>query len=256
MNITTEINVYQIRKTYTQKAYARLGIKAENWLPELGFKANLPILEQLYYAYQSYYFDSPKRFLWAGLARLTGGQVLFGMGNLTKIIKDPCVLSQEIVAIAKDIYENLAWQHELFLDDPDLLISVCEELDLTESATHKFADCWRLIQQNNAESIALGNKMLLENEQHNTVQPHYNRIKLDAYSRRYFWFTRFAMRNIHPYHRWFFLDLPFQDVTIFDKRWHWIGHKNGMWDNWTRLPQIERDRLVGLSNEAVVRHNW
>jgi hypothetical protein len=158
--------------------------------------------------------------------------------------------------LQKTFYDNLAWQHELFLDDPDLLISVCEQLDKRETATHKFADCWRLIQQNDAESIALGNKMLLENEQHNTVQPHYNRIKLDAYSRRYFWFTRFAMRNIHPYHRWFFLDLPFQDVTIFEKRWYWIGHKNGMWNNWTGLSQIERDRLVGLSNEAVVRHNW
>jgi hypothetical protein len=46
MNITTDINVHQIRKEYTQKAYLRLGIKAENWLPELGFKANLPILER------------------------------------------------------------------------------------------------------------------------------------------------------------------------------------------------------------------
>jgi hypothetical protein len=256
MEITTELDVHQIRKKYTNKAYLRLGIKAENWLPELGFKANLPILETLYYAYQSFYFDCPNRFLWAGLARMTGGQVLFGMGNLTKVIKDPCVLSQEIVAIAKDIYDNLAWQHELFLDDPNLLIAVCEELDLTEFATHKYADCWRLIRENNPKSIALGNKMLLENEQHNTVQPHYNRIKLDNYSRRYFWFTRFAMRNIHPYHRWFFLDLPFKDVTIFEHRWRWISHKNGMWETWTDLSQNERNRLIGLSNYDVKKHCW
>jgi hypothetical protein len=256
MEITTALDVQHIRKIYTDKAYVRLGIKAENWLPELGFRANLPILDALYYAYQSYYFDCPNRFLWAGLARLTGGQVLFGMGNLTKIIKDPCVLSQEIVAIAKDIYDNLAWQHELFLEDPNLLIAVCEELDLREIATHKFADCWRLIRQNDATAIALGNKMLLENEQHNTVQPHYNRIKLDKYSRRFFWFTRFAMRNIHPYHAWFFLDLPFQDVTVFEKRWTWIAHEKGMWRSWTNIAQKERNRLVGLPNAAVIRHDW
>jgi hypothetical protein len=256
MEIITELNLHKIRKKYTQKAYVRLGIKRENWLPELGFKANVPILEKVYYAYQSYYFDAPNRFLWAGLARLTGGQVLFGMGNLTKIIKDPCVLSQEIVAIAKDIYDNLAWQHELFLDDSDLLIRICEQLDATEPATHKYADCWKFIQHKDLEMIALGNKMLLENEQHNTVQPHYNRIKLDNYSRRYFWFTRFAMRNIHPYHRWFFMDLPFRDVTVFEQRWHWISHNNGMWANWTRLSQSERDRLVGLTNEAVIKHHW
>ncbi len=256
MEIITALDVDKIRKKYTQKAYLRLGIKRDDWQSDLGFKANLPILEQLYYAYQSYYFDCPNRFLWAGLARLTGGQVLFGMGNLTKIIKDPCVLSQEIVAIAKDIYDNLAWQHELFLDDPDLLITVCEQLDLTEFAAHKFADCWRLIAQNDAISIALGNKMLLENEQHNTVQPHYNRIKLDNYSRLYFWFTRFAMRNIHPYHRWFFLDLPFKDVTVFEQRWRWIAHEDGMWNNWIIINQNERNRLVGLSNEAVKKHKW
>jgi hypothetical protein len=256
MEIITALDVYQIRKKYTHRAYFRLGIRAENWLPELGFKANLPILEALYYAYQSYYFDCPNRFLWAGLARLTGGQVLFGMGNLTKICKDPCVLSQEIVAIAKDIYDNLAWQHELFLEDPDLLIAVCEELDLREFATHKYADCWRLIRENNRESIALGNQMLLENEQHNTVQPHYERIKLDTYSRPFFWFTRFAMRNIHAYHRWFFADLPFKDVTVFEQRWQWISHKNGMWQTWTGLTRKERDRLIGLTNEAVKNHDW
>ncbi len=245
-----------VRTHYTHKAYTRLGVRAENWLPELGFKANLPILDALYYAYQSFYFDNPNRFLWAGLARLTGGQVLFGMGNLTEIIKDPCVLSKEIVAIAKDIYDNLAWQHELFLEDKTLLIAVCEQLDATERAMHKYADCWRLIAKNDVDSIALGNKMLLENEQHNTVQPHYERIKLDDYSKRFFWFTRFAMRNIHPYHLWFFMDLPFKDVTVFKNRWHWISHKNGMWNNWVGLSQNERNRLIGLSNEAVIHHRW
>lgn len=256
MEIISELDVQQIRRKYTRKAYTRLGIDAENWQPELGFKANLPILETLYYAYQSLYFDCPNRFLWAGLARLTGGQVLFGMGNLMKIAKDPCVLSQEIVAIAKDIYDNLAWQHELFLVDSDLLIEVCEQLDLAEPATHKYADCWRLIAQNDADSIALGNRMLLENEQHNTVQPHYERIKLDEYSRPFFWFTRFVMRNIHPYHHWFFIDLPFKDVTIFENRWRWISHEKGMWRTWTALSESERSRLIGLSNDAVKKHAW
>ena len=256
IHFLTTSDVATIRQNYTRKAYTRLGVRAENWLPELGFKANLSILDTLYYAYQSFYFDCPNRFLWAGLARLTGGQVLFGMGNLTKIMKDPCVLRQEIVAIAKDIYDNLAWQHELFLVDKNLLIKVCEQLDATEPATHKYADCWRLIAQNDAISIALGNKMLLENEQHNTVQPHYDRIKLDNYSKCFFWFTRFAMRNIHPYHPWFFLDLPFKDVTVFKNRWHWISHKNGMWNSWAGLSENERSRLIGLSNEAIIYHHW
>jgi hypothetical protein len=244
------------KKEYTHRAYLRLGIPAEAWQPQKGFKANQHIMEAVYYAYQSLYFDNPNRFLWAGLARLTGGQVLFGMNNLTKFIKDPCVLTQEIVAIAKDIFDNLAWQHELFLDDMPLLLEVCKELDKAENAPHNYADCWQLIQQNNAEAIAKGNKMLLENEQHHTVQPHYNRIKSDSYSKPFFACTRFVMRNIHPYHHWFFRDLPFRDVTVFENRWRWISHEKGMWNSWIRLPENERSRLIALSNEAVIRHDW
>ena len=144
----------------------------------------------------------------------------------------------------------------MFLADSDLLIEVCETLDKTECGAHSFADCWRLIAQNDAKSIALGNKMLLENEQRNTVQPHYERIKLDNYSRFFFAFTRFVMRNIHPYHHWFFVDLPFKDVTVFENRWRWITHEKGMWQTWTEITSKEQGRLVGLSNEAIVTHNW
>ena len=239
----------------THCAYKRLGFDAADWQSHLGFKANRTIMEAVYYAYQSLYFDNPKRFLWAGLARLTGGQVLFGMNNLTKFIKDPCVLTQEIVAVAKDIYDNLAWQHELFLDDKQLLLAVCKQLDKTDASPNKYADCWRLILQTDTHAIAKGNKMLLENEQHNTVQPHYERIKSDAYSKPFFSCTRFVMRNIHPYHNWFFRDFLFRDVTVFDNRRQWILHEHGMWETWTALPQRERSRLIGLSNEAVIRHN-
>lgn len=254
--INRPINIEPIKKEYTQRAYTRLGISAETWHPKNGFKANRAILESVYYAYQSLYFDAPNHFLWAGLARLTGGQVLFGMNNLTKFIADPCVLTQEIVAVAKDIFDNLAWQHELFLEDKQLLLAVCKEVDKTDTSPNKYADCWQLIQQNDTASIAKGNKKLLENEQHNIVQPHYNRIKLDAYSKPFFYCTRFVMRNIHPYHRWFFADLPFRDVTVFENRWRWISHEKGMWESWTRLSENERSRLVGLSNEAVIRHEW
>ena len=245
-----------IKKTYTDRAYKRLGISADTWQPHLGFKANRPIMEAIYYAYQSLYFENPKCFLWAGLARLTGGQVLFGMNNLTKFIKDPCVLTQEIVAVAKDIYDNLAWQHEFFLEDKQQLLEICEQLDKTDTSPNKYGDCWRLIQQNNEDSIAKGNKMLLENEQYNNVQPRYERIKVDAYSKPFFSCTRFVMRNIHPYHNWFFVDLPFRDVTVFDNRWHWISHEKGMWNTWICLSENERSRLIALSNEAVIGHNW
>lgn len=62
------------------------------------------------------------------------------------------------------------------------------------------------------------------------------------------------MRNIHPYLNWFFMDLPFRDVTVFENRWRWISHKKGMWQTWVDLSQSERSRLIALSNEAVIWH--
>jgi len=250
------LHLDQIRRQYRDKAYRRLGLDPAAWQPDAGFRANEHMLQPLYLYYQELYRENPHRFLWAGLARLTGGQVLFGMTNAVKIAKDPCVLTREIVAVAKDIFENLAWQHELFLTDAHLLRSVCEEMDQQQTHRHKYADCWTLISSNVYADICLGNRMLLENEQRDTIQPHYETIRKDRYANRYFRFTRFVMRNIHPHHRRFILDCPFGDVTRFEDRWQWIGHARGMWATWVGLEQGERDRLVGLSNEDVVGHRW
>jgi hypothetical protein len=178
------------------------------------------------------------------------------MENFIKIARDPCVMTQEIVAIAKEIYLNLAWQHEMYVDDPKALIALCRVTDKAHRPVHPFADCWALINSGKRDSIALGNRMLLENEQHDTVQPHYERIRQDAYSRPYFWLTRFAMRNIHPFHRRFVFDQGVCDVTEFRHRWRWIGRPGGMWDRWARAAHGQRMHLVGLSNAEVVGHNW
>lgn len=246
----------ETRQYYLNLAYERAGIQAQQWQPTLGFQSNALILNRVYQYYQAVYLEKPDKFLWAGLARLTGGQVLFGMNNAVKIARDPCVLTQEIVAVAKDIFESLAWQHELFLQNPEQLIFVCNNLKNSDLQRHNYGDCWQLLLSNTYEHVCLGNNMLLENEQRNTIQPHYETIRKDAYANRYFRFTRFVMRNIHPYHSRFIFDFPLGDVTRFEDRWQWISHKKGMWPSWVGLDQKERDRLVMLSNEAVVAHHW
>ncbi len=246
----------QICSKYIEQAYLSAGIEEAAWQPELGFRQNRSLLDKLYYYYQELYFKSPQQFLWAGLARLTGGQVLFGMGNLTRIAKDPCVLTQQIMAVAKDIFESLAWQHELFLEDKTALTAICNQLDEIAPAANSYSTCWKLIEKNDAVNTAMGNKMLLQNEQQNTIQPYYDTIKKDPYSARYFWFTRFIMRNIHPHHRRFILSQPFGDVTQIKHRWQWIDGSTGMWQTWCNLPQAERDRLVALDNDAVINHRW
>lgn len=248
--------LYTIQHEWTAIAYQHANIVEADWEPAKGYRANRDIMDKLYYYYQQLYFKKPSEFLWCGLARLTGGQVLYGIDNLTKICKDPSVITCNITAIAKDIFEAMAWQHELFVNDPVLLLNLCNALDKQKQATHSYQLCWRTILKNTEKDIASGNKMLLENEQNNTIQLHYDVIKKDPYSARYFWFTRFVMRNIHPYHKRFIFSVPFKDVTVFKHRWQWIDGEQGMWNSWVKLSAEERNRLVALSNEQIIRHNW
>lgn len=241
---------------YRKKAYKLFEIKEEDWNPQLGYKENAQILDQLYYYYQEVYQKRPDKFLWMGLARLTGGQVIYGMRNFIKIAKDPCELTVQIMQMAKDIFNDIAWQHELFLQNPVQLIEVCTWLDANKPAEHSFQQIWKMILSDDAEWVSKANQLLLENEQFNTIQHRYEIIRKDACSKKYLWFTKFVMRNIHPYHKRFFFDLPFKDVTIFKYRWQWISHENGMWNTWSRLSRQERSRLVALDNEAVIAHHW
>jgi len=244
----------EIVEYYIQKAYQRAKIKQQDFIPSLGYKANLQIMHQLYYYYQEMYLLDP-RFLWMGLARLTGGQVLWGMTNLIKIAKDPCVMSIGIVQIAKDIFEKMAWQHELFLGNYPLLIAVLKNMDFQPRPSFSFAEIWQDIKNGKPYQVANANLSLLFNEQNYTIQHHYEIIRADNYSRKYLFLTRFTMRQIHPYHHRFIADVPLKDVTLMRYRWQWISHKNGMWNTWVNLPEAERTRLIQLNNQEIRSHN-
>lgn len=241
---------------YISESYTQAKIDEQEWQPEKGFRANLLIMHKLYTYYQQLYLQKPTYFLWAGLARMTGGQVLYGMENICKIAKDPCALTQNIVAVAKQIFERMAWQHELFLKNIPQLLYACEQLDQFAPANSPYKKCWETMLENTVTAICKGNKMVLENEQHHTIQPYYDLIKQDSYSAKYFWFTRFVMRKIHPNHKRFILSQPFGNVTTFADRWKWIEGEKGMWQTWCNTALAEKIRLVGLSNEDVKKHNW
>ncbi len=242
------------KEYYTQLAYKNACIDATAWNPELGFKKNYDLMLQLYIYYQQLYIQRPSKFLWMGLARLTGGQVLWGMHNLCRIAKDPSCITQHIVHIAKDIFEDLAWQHEMYIHEPEQLLHY---LKTTDSHTkYKPSALWNTIHTGSPQEIAEANMHTLHNEQLLTIQKHYDIIREDSYSKRYLFFTRFTMRNIHPYHNRFIVDVPFKDVTVFIHRWQWISKPKGMWDTWIHITEQERTRLVMLSNKEVMEHRW
>ncbi len=244
-----------IINNYKHIAYQKLGVAPAAWQASNGFKHNQVILHKVYLYYQQMALAEPK-FIWMGLARLTGGQVLWGMGNLVKIAKDPCAITIHIVQIAIDIFDKLAWQHELYLHKPALLLHVLEAWEHNATSTYKFTDIWYKIAYGTENEIATANYNLLHNEQLNTVQNHYDIIRQDAYSRKFLLLTRFTMRNIHPYHKYFIVTVPFKDVTIFKYRWQWINAPNGMWASWIAIGEKERLRLISLSNLQIIKHEW
>ncbi len=255
MQNTSESQIDEIENLITQ-SYLRYGINRVEWMPEAGFSANSETMYNIYLVYQKVYSKAPEKFMWMGLARMTGGQVLYGMQNLVRIAKDPCAVTQHIVGIAKDIFERMLWQHDLYLENKPLLFELCDQLNANFPAPHAYKKCWENIDSGKPDLISLGNKMLLENEQHATVQHHYDEARKESYSRIFLFLTRFIMRKIHPYHNRFILNQPLGDVTHFEDRWKWIEGEKGMWKTWANLSPDERNRLINLDNEAIIRHHW
>jgi hypothetical protein len=243
--------------TYTAKAYAKARINVLQWQPALGYKANKFTMYKLYYYYQHLHQQNA-HFIWAGLARLTGGQVLWGLKRLMLIAGNRSVITITLVQMAKAIFEHLAWQHELALEHPTLLIEILkaqEQIDTTVY-TYSFSKIWTLILSGQITDVQQGNEQLLYNEQLHVIQHYYNNIKQDKKSKIFLWLARFTMRCIHPHHKWFALEFPFKDVSNFSYRWQWISHAKGMWPQWTSLKDTQRQALVNLSNKQIITHQW
>jgi hypothetical protein len=245
------------RDYYTLQAYSKaFGQKDSSWDPLLGFKPNEGIIRKLYDYYQKTYQARPEQFMWAGLGRLAGGAVLGGL--LTPALPDPSFLTDTLVLIGKAIFLDLAWQHELFLVDPQKTIDMAREHDKKFPAKTQYEVAWKKISSGTANEIIEGNRMLLENEQFTIIQPLYDAIKQSSDS-FYFSKTNAFTPNIHPYHLPFIESFPSgqnRDVTIANDRWEWITKQDGMWDKWVRIPVKERTRLVNLPMNQLLRKEW
>jgi hypothetical protein len=210
----------------------------------------------LYDYYQSTYRSKSDRLLWAGLGRLAGGAVLGGL--LTPGLPDPSFLSATMVLIGKAIFLDLAWQHEMFLVDPQRTIDMAREHDVKFPAKAKYEIAWRKIASDTPAEVADGNRMLLENEQFTIIQPLYDKIKQSSEKFPFSKTNAFTL-NVHPYHLPIIESFPTTrnvDVTVANDRWEWITKQDGMWDKWIRIPTDERSRLVDLSMNDLLMKRW
>lgn len=175
---------------------------------------------------------------------------------------DPTDVTIAMVTIGKNIFMDLAWQHEAYLDliiaksDTDTFFSVLDYYDQNFPAKNKYKDAWNNI---NSGDLINGNLALLENEQASIIQPIYDGLMSQS-NNALFKDPNPFINQIHPYHLDFLISKPTGNVLNFDDRWDWIlngkGQGDGMWQNWIAIPVEERTRLTDIDMDKLIKADW
>jgi len=257
--------VYTDRRShYTNVALSKANSASHpDWDPDQGFAVNRPQIVDVYAYYASLAFAQPDLFLWAGLGHMAVGAVVGGLDS------DPGFIPQNVmVHIGRDIFYDLAWMHEAYLDAPDMVVNLADLHDqfntypsYDQAGTHTFVPgtpstsykaAWQKIVSGDPDSIASGNQDLLQNEQFSIVQPQYDYLSS-------FWGSGLPTpftNEIHPYHRSFIEEEPGGDILQAASRWDWITHPQGMWENWVACGADERSRLLQLPFDQICMGNF
>jgi hypothetical protein len=255
---------FYLKRSY-EKAFGQFD--EANWNPQLGFAANEARILKLYDYYRDTYLARPDIFLWAGLGRMAGGAVVGGL-RLFVAIGSETFFTQTMVRVGKEIFHDLAWQHEAILDDETNALKLAAEHDAASPARRSYRQAWEHILSGDEARVATGNKMLLENEQFTIIQPSYNQVAgsteggFGGPMRSLKAFTN----SIHPYHRDFLLSLPTGDIVKAADRWSWITETGGMWEKWGEkrgvpaapiaMSRTERARLVSLPMDKIIKREF
>jgi hypothetical protein len=270
---TPSVDYGGLKAFYTNAAFLKaFPAGRPAWRPEDGFDANRPILLQLYSYYRTLHLLRPEQFLWAGLGRMAGGAVLGGLQN--PVLDDTSSIVRVMLRIGKDIFLDLAWLHEAFLDNPAQAIQLAHAHDqhiMTADYSHgeppsavnrghaeSYGAAWEKIDSGDPGQIAEGNRMLLANEQWSIIQPHYDYLlaTLDFVSQLMFMRTSAFAGHIHPYHRDFIVAFPTSNVLIAEDRWNWITESGGMMEKWIATGAQERNRLISLDMDAIIAQRF
>jgi hypothetical protein len=255
------------RQFYLERAYKKAfgQFDEPQWDPKKGFAANEPRILKLYDYYRDTYLARPDLFLWAGLGRMAGGAVVGGLQFYVAHAHES-VFTQKMVQIGKEIFHDLAWQHEAILDDESNALKLAAERDATSPARRNYREAWAHILSGDEARIATGNKMLLENEQFTIIQPLYNQIAGTYEGLGDMLCVRAFTSRIHPYHRDFLISLQTKDVIKEEDRWAWITETGGMWEKWAEkrgvpawpiaMSKRVRTNLVTLKMQVLIDRKW
>jgi len=233
------------------------------WRPIEGFSQNIHVFLKVYAYYANLYNQNPN-LRWAAMSKLAGGEVLRGLiKEITPIVEAHKLsakwdfrgdlggtgyqggsavipglateLERELLEMQKDIFFDLAWQHQAFVERG---LSALEAANKSGELSNELLEAWRGIASGDETKVRTGNYALLKREQSERLKKHYQQIQelpdIDMIPKT---MSGHALSPI-PGGRPFSEVVPGGDITDFSDRWRWITED--------MIPAFERlDPCVG-----------
>jgi hypothetical protein len=278
---------FDIKKIFTNEALRRATIAPGSWEPDAGFAANRAAARKVYDYYGTLYKAEPHNLLWAGLARLGGLEVFYpgfllldavrrvAAGEaLPWLTQQPLVrrlldvllpeadilfhLECRLLVIQKKIFDDLAWQHEVYLQGRLDWLKHCRDEGSLPAPDY---EAWQQIcSDDRPNSVGEGNKRLLRREQEVVIQPFYETLERELLWAR-LCFTDSALLQpgtafsalalaMHGSMESFREILPDGDIMSLEDRWRWIDQE--VYPCWLRLHQTQHAAISARLQQNLV----
>ena len=217
---------------------------------------NQDILRRIYGYYEQVFRHNPARLKWAGMAKMAGGAVWGGLGAAVKgrvlvpgigADRTSKVLEEQLVQMNRDIFLDMAWQHEAYIHGGMEEMKRLARLgELDPQTLH----AWKLIHLGDAGSVAEGNKILLRREQEMILADGYRRLQGLGIPGPMAYLTRSPVPggvDFLEHNRLGYLER-------FADRWNWI--EQDMYPKWVGLPVSRQLELVSRSIERLANREF
>jgi WXG100 family type VII secretion target len=248
-------------ETYLEQGHRAAGIDPAQWDPSKGIDGNIDTIRKVYDYYGELYRKHPE-LQWAGMARYTGMQTfypaflqvhalklalstsegaarlfkympgLFPGGQLTeaalaRLRQDVEFMEQKLLTMQRDIFRDMATQHEAYVSKG--IEGIYELVRSGQLTDPKIVQAWEDIASGDPARISKGNATLLEREQRDILQKHYDELRnyagtTGADGRVLSLMMSVMASSPMPNNVGHFWDtVPGGDISVFEDRWKWAG---------------------------------
>ena len=162
-----------------------------DWNPDAGLTSETDAIVRKVYRYYAQLFFQRPELRWAGLASLAGGPVYAGIQDAAYSVDlfNAEFVSHKLLGMQKAIFEDLAWQHQLYVEtgiegiravhagSPGALGDAgSRNAHLVDGQSTELIAAWEDIASGDAGRVDRGNRVLTAQEQDAVLQKHYNEL--------------------------------------------------------------------------------